>query len=206
MERTKEDFIEVMKDKTDAELLTIVEKNSADYVPEALAAAKELLTERGVSYKIQQPLMFQPSCFAEQHYASKKRFGDYLIDMLIGYVLAFIGGVVVALCGVTEITDAGSYLIAFVVMFLYYFIMEATCGKTIGKMILGLKVVDRDGDQPSAGRIALSTLCRFVPFDKFSFLFGNGWGKDGSLGGNWHDQWSKTYVVNMKEVKEDNAR
>ena len=39
MERTKEDFIEVMKDKTDAELLTIVEKNSADYVPEALAAA-----------------------------------------------------------------------------------------------------------------------------------------------------------------------
>lgn len=203
MERTKEDFIEVMKNKTDEELLAIVEKNSSDYTPEALAAAKELLTGRGVSYKVEPPLMFQPSCFAEKYYASEKRFGDYFIDMLISYVLVFMGGVIVALCGVTEITDAGSYLIAFVVMFLYYFIMEATCGKTVGKMILGLKVVDRDGNQPSAGRIALRTLCRFVPFDNFSFLFGNGWDKDGGLGGNWHDQWSHTYVVNMKEVKED---
>lgn len=89
-------------------------------------------------------------------------------------------------------------------MFLYYFIMEATCGKTVGKMILGLKVVDRDGNQPSAGRIALRTLCRFVPFDNFSFLFGNVWNKDGGLGGNW--QWFHTYVVNMKEIKEDSVR
>lgn len=204
MERTKEDFIDVMKNKTDEELLTVVEKNSADYTEEALAAAKELLTERGVSYKVMQPRMFQPSCFAEKYYASEKRFGDYLIDMLICYVLVFLGGVIVVMAGVTEISDAGSYLIAFVVMFLYYFIMEATYGKTIGKMALGLKVVDRDGNQPPVGRIALRTLCRFVPFDNFSFLFGNGWNKEGYLSGNWHDQWSRTYVVNIKAVKEDN--
>lgn len=206
MERTKEDFIEVMKNKTDEELLAIVEKNSSDYTPEALAAAKELLTGRGVSYKVEQPLMFQPSCFAEKYYASEKRFGDYVIDYFISYALLYVSGIVIGLTGAVEITNATSYLIAFVVMFLYYFIMEATCGKTVGKMILGLKVVDRDGNQPSAGRIALRTLCRFVPFDNFSFLFGNGWDKDGGLGGNWHDQWSHTYVVNMKEVKEDAAK
>lgn len=205
MKRTKEDFIEVMMNKTDEELLVIVEKNYADYTPEALAAAKELLTGRGVSYKVEQPLLFQPSCFAEKYYASEKRFADYLIDRIISYGFMLIGAVVLALAGVTEITDAGSYLIAFVVTFLYYFIMENACGKTVGKMILGLKVVDRDGDQPSSGKIALRTLCRFIPFDSFSFLFGNGWTKYGSLGGNWHDQWSQTYVVNMKEVKEDNA-
>ena len=205
MERTKEGFIEVMKDKTDEELLAIVEKNSADYTPAALAAAKDLLTGRGVSYKVEQPHMFQPSCFAEKYYASEKRFFDLIIDTIICYVLVFIGGIAVTLSGV-EITDLVSYLIAYVVMFLYYFIMEANCGKTVGKMILGLKVVDRDGNQPSSGKIASRTLCRFIPFDNFSFLLGNGWDRDGYFGGNWHDQLSNTYVVNMKEVEEGNGK
>jgi len=41
--------------------------------------------------------------------------------------------------------------------------------------------------QPELSTILVRSLCRAVPFDALSFLF-----KDT---GGWHDEWSKTYVV-----------
>ena len=207
MERTKVDFIDVMKAKTDEELLVIVEKNAMDYTSAALEAAEEILTLRGISYK--EALPYQAGCFAEKYYATARRFGEYLIDSAIYcalfYVVAFIVGVIYGLAGI-EFTTTVAYIIADPVLFLYYFIMENTCGRTVGKMILGLKVVDADGNKPSVGRIALRSLFRLVPFEGISFLFGNGWEKYGGLRWNWHDQWSKTYVVDMRKVKADDAK
>lgn len=60
MKRSKEDFIQVMNEKTDGELLEIVEKKASDYTPEALSAAKDILTERGISYKEAQPRSLTP--------------------------------------------------------------------------------------------------------------------------------------------------
>ena len=207
MERTKVDFIDVMKAKTDEELLVIVEKNAMDYTLAALEAAEEILTLRGISYK--EALPYQARCFAEKYYANERRFGDYLIDLVVYYVLCYvvgsIVGIIYGIAGV-EVTTTVAYIISYPVLFLYYFIMENTCGKTVGKMILGLKVVDADGNQPSVGRIALRSLFRLVPFEGISFLFGNGWEKYGGLRWNWHDQWSKTYVVDMRKVKADDAK
>ena len=58
----------------------------------------------------------------------------------------------------------------FVILCLYYFIMELTLGKTIGKFFTGTKVVNLNGGKPNSSEIAIRTLCRFIPFELFTFL------------------------------------
>ncbi len=79
--------------------------------------------------------------------------------------------------------------------FLYYFLMEAYMGgRTLGKMVTGSVVVNKNGEMATPANIAGRTLCRFIPFDNVSFIFTRG----------WHDSISDTYVVDKK--KWENAR
>lgn len=78
--------------------------------------------------------------------------------------------------------------------FLYYFILEYTFKTTIGKLYTGTKVVNQDGTVSHA--IFFRTVCRLIPFEPFSFLFG----KQG-----WHDQFSKTIVIDKRLRKEQVA-
>src|ERR1022692_672773 len=52
---------------------------------------------------------------------------------------------------------------------LYYFAMEAAVGQTVGKWLLGLRVLRADGERASAGAIAGRTLLRLV--DGFPVLY-----------------------------------
>ncbi len=54
----------------------------------------------------------------------------------------------------------------------YYFILEATLGQTIGKMITKTKIIKVNGQKPSIYNLIIRSICRIVPFDTFSFLFG----------------------------------
>lgn len=83
----------------------------------------------------------------------------------------------------------------------YYFVCEAFCnGRTLGKLITGLRVVDIDGNRPSVGKIAIRTLCRLIPFDYLSFFSTDKWSSEENLDGFWHDSLSKTYVVRVKMI------
>jgi len=86
------------------------------------------------------------------------------------------------------------YLILNSLNFLYYFLMESTRGQTFGKILTQTIVVNRYDEKPGMGEIALRTLCRFIPFEFFSFLY-NGIG--------WHDRISQTYVRPARITKED---
>ncbi|MDD4382351.1 MAG: RDD family protein [Candidatus Dojkabacteria bacterium] len=77
------------------------------------------------------------------------------------------------------------YTLSLALPFLYFFIFETTTGKTLGKLITKTEVVNEDGIRPNIGRIFIRTLCRFIPFDGLSVLFGKA----------WHDSISKTYVI-----------
>jgi uncharacterized RDD family membrane protein YckC len=68
----------------------------------------------------------------------------------------------------------------------YYFLCEATTGRTVGKLVSGTRVVTESGGKPTTLQILQRTLSRMVPFEPFSF-FGPSTG--------WHDRWSKTRVV-----------
>ena len=161
-------------EKMTNELRGIVEDHSKDYQPEAVEESK---SDAPISY-------------AEEHYNTDLRFKDYVIDLFIASILV---GIVYIVVGMPE-DELEQNFISMVVMFLYYFLMEGLLGKTVGKLILGLRVVDIDGNKPTLGAIALRTACRFIPFEAFSFLFESGW-KHHTLRGNLHDKLSKTYVV-----------
>ena len=51
----------------------------------------------------------------------------------------------------------------------YYFALEATVGRTVGKLVLGLRVLRADGGPPSAGTIVGRTLLR--PVDGFPAFY-----------------------------------
>lgn len=110
------------------------------------------------------------------------RLGGFIIDYIVIVVLA------TALNIGLEVTNrVGGYIIGFTVYILYYILFEGAAFRTIGKLVLGLVVIDtRTGGNPGVGQIIIRTFSRLVPFEVFSLLVDE-------LG--WHDIWSNTAVV-----------
>jgi uncharacterized RDD family membrane protein YckC len=65
--------------------------------------------------------------------------------------------------------EAGLYL---ALVLVYYFALEATIGQTVGKLLLGLRVVRADGSRPTVAAIAIRTLLRVVDWLPFFYLVG----------------------------------
>lgn len=81
------------------------------------------------------------------------------------------------------------YLTTQVMYLLYYFAQEAFDGKTLGKRIVGTRVVNFDGGEISVGQALGRTFCRLIPFEMFSYF------SNGSKPIPWHDRITQTYVV-----------
>ena len=180
-------------EKMTNELRDTVEAHSNDYQPEAIEEAKEELRNRGQSFN-EESQSDDPISYAEKHYNTNLRFWDYLIDLFVAGVIL---GIVFIVVGMPE-DELEQNFLSIVVGFLYYFLMEGLLGKTVGKLILGLRVVDINGNKPTWGALALRTACRFIPLEGLSFIFESGW-RHHTLIGNLHDKVSKTYVV--KDVR-----
>ena len=125
-----------------------------------------------------------------------QRFCNYLVDFVVQYLLLMIVFSVVAFLAVmfgntavfdwmADISLFEQYAIGIVTACLYYGFTETYLSRTIGKYVTGTVVVHADGSKPDSGTIAIRTLCRFIPFEPFSFFWGRG----------WHDGLSRTYVV-----------
>ena len=91
-------------------------------------------------------------------------------------------------------TEGDETLVGLCILFIYYLFFEGVFGKTIGKMITKTKVISINGDAPDFSDIIGRTLCRFIPFEAFSYL--------GESGIGWHDSISKTLVVSVNFEKE----
>lgn len=74
-------------------------------------------------------------------------------------------------------------LLLLITSFIYYFFSELLFGQTIGK-IPDNSFVQYKGNRLKA--IFIRTICRFIPFEPFSFLFAEK---------GWHDRFSNTKVV-----------
>lgn len=152
----------------------------------------------------------RPMHLAEYCYAySWWRLLGWIIDILVFYAFTFVGTLVYHIANPAQldaVDDTGSSiatLIGMAIWMLCYFVCEAFCnGRTLGKWITGLKVVDLDGNKPGIGKIALRTLCRLIPFDCLSFFGTDKWSSEDNLDGFWHDSLSKTYVVRVKKIAE----
>lgn len=128
-----------------------------------------------------------------------QRLTNYIIDyiFLIGFG-ALIGAVIGLLLGYfapehLDILDQDNrlldYVYGFIIGTIYYSFFEGFTGRSIGKFFTKTKVVTEDGERPDFGTIFIRSMCRYIPFDAFSFL--------GSNASGWHDRFSKTTVVTI---------
>lgn len=130
-----------------------------------------------------------------------KRFANYIIDLIIFYILMFLTGIIIALINPVVIDsinedDAGfnllDRLVSLVLYGLYMFIIEGIFkGKSLGKLITGTRAVNEDGSNISFGTALFRGLSRAVPFNALSAL--------GSPAYPWHDKWTKTYVIDERQ-------
>jgi uncharacterized RDD family membrane protein YckC len=127
----------------------------------------------------------------QQKLASKgKRFLTYIIDLIGFYLFSFIIGILLGIVGFANVlTSINEYILGILIVFVYYFFFELIFQRTPGKFLTGTTVVFENGDKPEPKTIIIRTLCRFIPFEAFSFL-----GKE-PVG--WHDSISKTRVINL---------
>jgi len=124
-----------------------------------------------------------------------KRLANYLIDLVIFYLLFFVGAV--ALFVASPDTAEGSSsaantlwlrLFAMLSYGLFMGLLEGIFrGRSIGKWITGTKVVNEDGSSISFSTALARGFSRIVPFEPLS-AFGN----------PWHDKWNKTYVIDVR--------
>ncbi|MBZ4036204.1 RDD family protein [Flavobacterium sp. 17A] len=138
--------------------------------------------------------------------SDRDRFFNGIIDFVFISVSIFVFTLLVVITGnvfqwdiysvwveiIISMGAVGTYL-SFAVI--YYLFFESLFGRTIGKIITGSIVVDENGIKPSFKIICLRTLCRLIPFEAFSFL-----SKSARF---WHDSFSKTYVVEKKDLEQD---
>jgi uncharacterized RDD family membrane protein YckC len=100
-----------------------------------------------------------------------------------------------ALIGLGDvIEEMNDYLLGFIILLIYYVPQEAFSGRTLGKMITGTKAVNEDGSKLTFGKVLGRTLCRFIPFEAFSFLGGQNKPK------GWHDRIPKTKVISIRKT------
>jgi RDD family len=87
--------------------------------------------------------------------------------------MAAIGGRVSAEGGRFSVWLYDAWFVAFVaVAGLYYFVLEAVFGQTVGKRMLGVQVYGADRSRPSAWAIAGRTVLRVVDFLPMMYLVG----------------------------------
>lgn len=144
----------------------------------------------------------------EDLYASAgNRFANYIVDRIITTLLMYaffilIGALLIVISDDLEgvantfenVNPILDYLLSYLVLILIYFSLEVLLkGRTIGKYITNTVVVNEFGERPTVNQILIRSACRFIPFNPFSFL--------GATARGWHDEISKTYVVDVTMLK-----
>lgn len=186
------EFKKVMSEHSDKQLIKIVTAEHDKYTPEALKAAEYEIEKRSIDsstfneQKEQAVHIEQDKQEVNRNLATTSaRIINYIIDSVASFGLVFL------ILTVAQFILGDVIPIFFLVLILvsfaaYFIILELLFQKTLGKFITKTKVVKLDGAKPSQRDIIIRTVCRFIPFDQFSFLLL----KDG-----FHDVLSKTKVV-----------
>lgn len=126
-----------------------------------------------------------------------QRLATCILDVGFFYGLTAALNVVLNALHQTEaLTKANPYLVGFLLMSAYYLPQEWLTGRTLGKWLTGTQVINDDGSDLTFIRAVGRTICRFIPFEIFSFLFAS---KDGIKG--WHDRIPGTLVITLRKTE-----
>lgn len=139
-------------------------------------------------------LQEQPSNAAIVPAGQGTRFLNFIIDYVAQTAIGFAVGVAFVViggqAGIDFIDRVPGIVIGIPILLFYYFVLEATTSRTLGKLITGTKVVNEKGEKATIGQIAGRTFARLIPFEAFSFF--------GTPTRGWHDSLPKTFVVKSR--------
>jgi uncharacterized RDD family membrane protein YckC len=108
-----------------------------------------------------------PGTRANVHVTGRRVLATLVDGIVLGFVFALMSmlfGSSSAQGGqVSGSLEGFSALVYFVLVFAYYILMEGYLGQTVGKMLLGIKVVREDnGEVPGLGGAAIRTALRII--------------------------------------------
>ncbi|MEE1943639.1 RDD family protein [Pedobacter sp. KR3-3] len=145
----------------------------------------------------------QSEKYDENYYVAAsagQRLFNFLIDTIVALLLLFalfsyllkIEWVKQAALSLSDLLGErmGFFFIAGLFRFVYYLGFELAFQTSAGKLLTGTRVIKNEGNKLDFKTTFLRTLCRYIPFEPFSFAFSRT---------GWHDRWSDTSVV--KEEK-----
>lgn len=116
-----------------------------------------------------------------------QRFVNYLVDTVVVIILSiFVGFFFGWASGPEDEAEAMLNILFLGIWVLYYTLFEKLTGKSLGKLITRTRVLTTEDHELTWGHAIGRSLCRFIPFDALSFLFGHN---------GWHDSISQTRVV-----------
>jgi uncharacterized RDD family membrane protein YckC len=126
------------------------------------------------------------------------RLFNFIIDNVVLYAVDVGAGFAIAIIAVAIGREESLILldgplglaIGVALRLVYYIALESLWGRTIGKLAAGTVVVNAQGLKPTFGQVWIRSLCRFIPFEAFSFL--------GRTARGWHDKLPNTYVVKAR--------
>jgi len=190
------EFMKAMSERTDEQLIKIVTAERDKYNPTAIDAAEFEITKRNIETnkfeEIREKATTERVAKKEVNsgiVSSGKRFLNFIIDFFACMIGASILSFIISFfINISE----GLFLLLFSQLlflgtyFAYYAIMEIKFQKTVGKFLTKTKVVKMDGRKPENFEIIMRTFCRFIPFDRVTFLF---------MKNGIHDFLSKTTVI-----------
>lgn len=124
--------------------------------------------------------------------SSGQRFANLILDIIFIYIFAFFLGMFIVIIGMDFILEVYSEFWLGVLLFLTYYVnFEAFFkGRTPAKYITHTKAVCKDGSKLTFGKAFLRTLCRYIPFEAFSFI--------GKRPVGWHDKLPETVVISTR--------
>lgn len=108
-----------------------------------------------------------------------RRIAAGLVDVAVFFALLFVVGAIPGLGHViaedgsisSQLSGVG-FLVYIVIVLGYYYALESTTGKTLGKALLGLRVVATGGGPPTPRAVAIRTVLRIVDALPFLYLVG----------------------------------
>jgi uncharacterized RDD family membrane protein YckC len=98
---------------------------------------------------------------------------DLILFLIVFVVVAVVSGHAQASGGSVSASLTGApALILDILFFLYYIVLEAVLGATLGKLLLGLRVVNVDGSRIGWGASIIRNLLRIIDVLPFFYLLG----------------------------------
>lgn len=150
---------------------------------------------------VKQPLPAAPEPLLEPAVAVEYmgfwiRFGAAIIDAIVVWFLISILNFFISLLRVNYTFFTYS-MVSLVGPLLYYWLFTGLKGQTLGKMLVGIKVVNTQGDRPGLASAAL----REIPGKIISaivFCLGFLWIAWDMQKQGWHDKLAATYVLKVE--------